>query len=79
MTNATKANIIAAINAVLACAMLFGLPVSDAQAGGIGIAVNAVLAVFVGLTYTRSPKRLPEGVEKKDVVEVVTESGTEHA
>jgi hypothetical protein len=78
MTNATKANIIAAINAVLACAMLFGLPVSDVQVGGIGIAVNAVLAVFVGLTFKSSPKRLPEGVEKKDVVEVVTESGTEH-
>ena len=78
LTNATKANLIAAVNATLACAVLFGLPVSDVQAGGISLAVNAILACFVGLTFKSSPKRLPEGVEKKDVVEVVTESGTEH-
>lgn len=60
MTNATKANIIAVINAVLGAAVLFGLPLSEEQLGGIMAAVNAIGILAVGLTYQNSSKRIPE-------------------
>jgi hypothetical protein len=61
MTNATKANLLAALNACLGLAVLFGIPLSNEQQGGIYVAVNAVAAVFVGLTYKKSAKRIEEG------------------
>lgn len=60
MTNATKAQIIVALNALLALAVLFGAPLTEEQIGGMGIALNAIGAVVVGLTYRDSPKRIPE-------------------
>lgn len=61
-TNATKANIVAAVNAVLA--LLVGLEVMSAQTSGyvIGI-VNAVAVLVIGflpgpLNYKSSPKRV---------------------
>ena len=60
MTNATKANIIAVLNAALAVAVLFGLPLSDAQTAGIGVLGNAIGVLVVGLTYKSSAKRIPE-------------------
>ncbi len=59
MTNATKASVIAAVNAVLAAAVTLGLPLTTDQYGAVGIALNAVLALYVALTYKRSPKRIP--------------------
>jgi hypothetical protein len=60
MTNATKANILAFLNAVLALAVLFGAPLTEEQLAGIGIALNAGAALVVGFTYKDSPKRIPD-------------------
>jgi hypothetical protein len=57
VTNATKANLIAVINAVLLCATLFGLELTDA--GIMGVA-NALGVLAVSLTYKDSPKRISE-------------------
>lgn len=59
MTNATKANLIAAINALLALAVTFGVNLSDAQTAAVSVAVNAILTLWVGLTYKDSPTRIP--------------------
>jgi hypothetical protein len=60
MTNATKANIIAAVNTALILAVSFGLSLSDAQQVAVVAAVNAALALYVSLTYQDSPKRIPD-------------------
>lgn len=60
ITNTTKANIIAAVNALLGLAIVFGVNLSEAQTGAIIVAVNAVLGLYVGLTYQDSAKRLPD-------------------
>ena len=60
MTNATKALLIAFINAVLPLLTSFGLDLSDAQIVAIQGVVNAGLALVVALTYKQSPKRIPE-------------------
>lgn len=60
MTNATKANVIAVINTALGLAVLFGLPVSEAQLAGIVAFANAVGVLVVSLTYKDSPKRLAD-------------------
>lgn len=58
MTNATKAQIIAAINALLGLAVAFNVALTQAQIGAVGVVVNAVLALIVGLTFKQSPKRV---------------------
>lgn len=60
ITNTTKANIIAAINALMGLAIVFGVNLSEAQTGAIIVAVNAVLTLYVGLTYKDSAKRIPD-------------------
>jgi len=60
LTNTTKALLITLINAGLALAIGFGLPVTDAQTGLILGFVNAALGLFVALTYKSSPKRIPD-------------------
>jgi hypothetical protein len=60
LTNATKANLIAALNAVLVCATLFGLDLTDAQVVAVMGVANALGVLVVGLTYKDSPKRIPE-------------------
>lgn len=57
MTNATKALIIAAINAGLVLVVSFGVSLSDAQTAAIIGAANAGLALYVALTYQNSPAR----------------------
>ena len=57
ITNATKANIIAVVNAALALLVNFGVTLSDGQQAAVVGAVNAVLVLWVGLTYTQSAKR----------------------
>lgn len=58
MTNATKANAIAAINAIFGVLIAFNLIFTEAQIGAVDIAVNAVLALVVGATYTKSATRV---------------------
>ena len=60
MSNATKAQILALVNALLLLAVAFDVALTQAQIGAVGVAVNAVLSLWVGLTYGRSPKRLPD-------------------
>lgn len=64
MTNALKAQIIVSVNALLGLIVLFGVPLTTQQQAGITLFVNSVLAIYVGMTYKRSPKRLPESLEK---------------
>jgi thiamine biosynthesis lipoprotein ApbE len=60
MTNTTKAQVIVAINSILALVVAFGVNLSEAQTGAITVAVNALLSIWVGLTYKNSPKRTPD-------------------
>ena len=62
MTNATKANIIATLNALLGVLITFHAVLTQAQLGAIDVAANAILALIVGLTFTESVKRVgPRG------------------
>jgi len=59
ITNATKAQIIAALNAVLGVLGSFNIGhLTHAQQGAILVAANAVLAALVGVTYQSSSKRV---------------------
>lgn len=58
LTNATKAHVIAVVNAALGVVAAFGY-LSAEQIGAITLAVNAVLAAYVAVTYKASPKRKP--------------------
>lgn len=60
LTNAVRAQIVVAVNAILAVVASFGFNVSPNQMGTISIAVNAILGVWVALTYKNSPKRIPD-------------------
>jgi hypothetical protein len=60
LTNATKANLIAVLNAALIAATLFGLDLSDEQVLAVMGVANALGVLVVGLTYKDSPKRIPE-------------------
>lgn len=67
MTNATKGNVTAAVNAILA--MLVGLGVLDLTNEQIGLvvgAVNAVALALMGLTFRSSPKRVPDQPKAPD-------------
>lgn len=57
MTNATKAHIIALVNALLALAASFHW-ISEGQVGALGLVVNALLGLYVATTYKNSPKRI---------------------
>lgn len=60
MTNATKALVITAVNSLIALPALFGVGLDAVQQSGIAVAVNAVLALVVGLTYKNSAKRVAD-------------------
>lgn len=60
MTNATKAQVLALVNALLGLAVAFDLALTQVQLGAITVAVNAVLSLWVGLTFKSSAKRLPD-------------------
>lgn len=60
MTNATKGLVAAFINAVLSAVVTFGVDLSTDQVGAIMLCVNAALALWIGLTYTQSAKRISE-------------------
>lgn len=60
MTNATKALIIAVVNAGFGVVQAFDVPLTDKQIGALMVFANAALALVVALTYKQSPKRIPE-------------------
>ena len=60
MTNATKALIIAVINAFLGLAIAFDVALTPEQVGAVLAVANAVGALIVGLTYKSSPTRIPD-------------------
>lgn len=61
MTNAVKAAVVAAVNAVLAVIESFDVySLSDEQRGAILGLVNAGFLVWIALTYKASPKRIPD-------------------
>ncbi len=60
LTNATKAQIIIFVNALLGLLVAFGVDFSDAQRVAITTTVNAGLSVWVGFTYKDSPLRVPD-------------------
>lgn len=60
MTNATKALVTSLVNAVIALVVAFGWDATDAQIAAILGVSNAVLALWVALTYKNSPKRIPD-------------------
>lgn len=60
MTNATKATIIAFINALFGLLAVFDLALTEAQKGAIILVVDLALAAWIGLTYKDSPKRIPD-------------------
>ena len=59
MTNATKAQVLAVVNAAIGVLLAFHVILTQPQLGAIDIAVNAVLSLWVGLTYTQSSMRCP--------------------
>jgi hypothetical protein len=75
MTNALRAQIIVAVNALLALVTAFGLGLSDNQIGTISLAVNALLGVWVALTYKDSPKRIPDEPVPVSTGRIDTKSG----
>lgn len=60
MTNATKAAILAVVNAALGLAVVFGAPLTEVQVGAILAFANAAGGLLVGLTYKDSAKRIPD-------------------
>ncbi len=60
LTNATKANVIAVLNAALGLVVAFGVHVTTNQLGAVSGVVNAVLVAWVAATYQQSPKRMPD-------------------
>ena len=57
MTNAVRAQIIVVVNTVLALAISLGASLTDGQTAAIVAATNAVLGLWVALTYHKSPYR----------------------
>lgn len=58
MTNATKAQVLALVNALLMLAVAFDVALTELQIGGIGVVVNAALSLWISLTYKDSAKRI---------------------
>lgn len=55
MTNALKALITTAINALMGVLIAFDVLLTQAQIGSIMVAVNAILAIIVYVTASQSP------------------------
>jgi hypothetical protein len=60
ITNASKANIIATVNALLQLLFEFGVDITDGQKTAIVLLVNTVLVLWIGLTYDLSAKRVSD-------------------
>jgi len=59
MSNATKAQLIIAINSFLALIVAFDVVLTQAQIGAVSVFANAVLSLFVAKTYGQSSMRNP--------------------
>jgi len=57
-TNAVKAQVIVVINAVLALLAAFHVVLTNPQIGALTVAIDALLGLYVAVTYTRSHKRI---------------------
>lgn len=57
-TNAVKAQAIVAINAGLALLAAFHVVLTNPQIGALTVAVDALLGLYVAVTYTQSHKRI---------------------
>ena len=57
VSNATKAQILAAINAVLGLLIAFHVVFTQEQMGAIDVAINAIASLIVGLTFQLSAMR----------------------
>lgn len=57
-TNAAKAQIALLINAVFGVLQAFSVVATQAQIASVQIAVDALLAVLIAMTYTQSSMRL---------------------
>jgi hypothetical protein len=57
MTNATKAQLVAAVNAIVLCLQVFGVPINNAQQAAIGVAANAVFGVWIAMTSKNAETR----------------------
>lgn len=60
VTNAQRAAVLAVVNACLGAAVAFGAPLSEDQYAAVAVAANALLGLWVALTYKSSPKRIPD-------------------
>ena len=60
MTNALRAQIVVAVNSIVALVVAFGVNLSDKQTGAITLALNAILGVWIAATYKDSPRRTPD-------------------
>jgi len=59
-TNATKAIVISAVNAVFALLTAFDIALTEDQQSAIIGAANVALLIYVALTYKNSPKRVED-------------------
>lgn len=63
LTNAVKAAIIATVNAGIAVLIFVGgVDLDEAQVAVLDVFVNAVLGLWLALSYQESPTRIPGGV-----------------
>jgi len=60
MTNATKASIIATVNATFGLLVAFNVALTEGQQGAIITFVNAALGLVIAMTFTNSAKRVPD-------------------
>lgn len=69
MTNATKANLIALVNASMGLLIAFDVAFTSTQQGAILLFSNVLFGTFVGVTFKWSPKRVPEGTGTVEIVD----------
>ena len=59
-SNATKAQIVAIVNAILVALPAFGILTDNTQMGAVVGIFNVSAAMFVGGTYKQSPNRISD-------------------
>ncbi|HEY3544349.1 MAG TPA: hypothetical protein VGK79_17565 [Gaiellaceae bacterium] len=57
MTNATKAQLVAAVNAIVLCLQVFAVPINNSQQAAIGVAANAIFGVWIAMSAKESKRR----------------------
>lgn len=59
-TNATKAAVLAMVNGMIGLLIAFGVNLTDVQTASVLTFVNSAFAIFLLVTYKRSPRRIPD-------------------